>query len=91
MTTKKIEGNEIVELYNANEMSLGKVSFLKDGYIINIDNEPLHNEKIHGLSPQRWHIYAVKDNAIIQLISLNDIKLAELIKYLKGFVEHAND
>jgi hypothetical protein len=80
--TEKIGNSEIKDLYNANDMALGRVEFLKDGYIINLDNEPLHNETIHGLKPRRWHIYEVIDHKIISLSSLSDKELERLNNFL---------
>lgn len=74
--------NQVEELYNANNMALGKVELLKDGYIINLDNEPLHDQTIHGLKPRRWHIYEVVDHNIVSLSSLSDEELERLKKFL---------
>jgi hypothetical protein len=81
--TKIITKDEITELYNINNIPLKKVEFLRDGFVINIDNAPLHNEKIHNLMPRRWHIYTIENHRIVGLCSLSDSNLEEVKKFIE--------
>lgn len=74
--------SEVVELYNANSMTLGKVSFLENGYIINTDNSSLEVHPVLG-QRQHWHIYTIENHEIIGITGLSDISLNDLMNYLE--------
>ncbi len=73
----------MTELYNANDVSLGKVPFLEKGYIIDTDDSPLGTDPILG-KRRRWHIYTIKDNETIGVCSISDEKLEKVKKFLEG-------
>lgn len=72
---------EAVDLLDFENASLGKVPFLEDGYVINLENSPL---EVHPALGQRrhWHIYTIKNYEVIRLVSLSDDSLEKLVKFI---------
>ncbi len=72
---------EPVDLLNFDDSPFGTVPFLKNGYIINLENGPLEIDLVLG-QRRHWHIHTVRDHEVIGLTSLSDDGLEELIKFM---------